>query len=247
MTDQTVLVTGAASGIGRASVADMLEHGHRVVAMDIDAAALEAAHPGLNENLRLFAGDVSEAARCAAAVADAVEGFGGLDALVHWAAIHSTEMWDELTAEAFDNVLRVNVTGSFLMSQAAARHMVPKGKGAIVLTASTSVLSGGVGGNGRGGPAYTSSKGAIIVLTRALARSLGPHGIRVNAVSPGSTDTPMIAEYSGAAREGVAARAALGRIGDAAEIAAVARFLISDDASYLAGAVINANGGAAFS
>jgi 3-oxoacyl-[acyl-carrier protein] reductase len=190
---------------------------------------------------------VSDTARCAAAVADTVAGFGALDALVHWAAIHSTETWDELTAEAFDKVLRVNVTGAFLMSQAAARHMVPNRRGAIVLTASTSVLSSGVGGNGRGGPAYTSSKGAIIVLTRALARSLGPHGIRVNAVSPGSTDTPMIAEYSGAAREGAAARAALGRIGDAAEIAAVARFLISDDASFIAGAVINANGGAAFS
>lgn len=247
MMGQTVLVTGAASGIGRASVADMLEHGHRVLAMDLDEAALIAAHPDPGENLRLFAGDVSDTARCAAAVADAVAGFGALDALVHWAAIHSTETWDELTAETFDKVLRVNVTGAFLMSQAAARHMVPNRMGAIVLTASTSVLSSGVGGHGRGGPAYTSSKGAIIVLTRALARSLGPHGIRVNAVSPGSTDTPMIAEYSGAAREGAAARAALGRIGDAAEIAAVARFLISDDASFIAGAVINANGGAAFS
>ncbi len=247
MTSQTVLVTGAASGIGRASVHDLLQHGYRVVATDLDRAALDAAHPDGGDDLKLFAGDVTDAAHCAAAVEQAVAGFGALDALVHWAAIHSTETWDELTAERFRHVLDVNAVGTFLMAQAAARHMVARRSGAIVLTASSSVLTGGVGGEGRGGPAYTSSKGAIMILVRIFARALGPHGIRVNGVSPGSTETPMIAEYSEAARRGNIERAALGRLAEPAEIAAVARFLISPDASYISGDVIDANGGGAFS
>ncbi len=247
MTSLTVLVTGAASGIGRASVHDLLRHGHRVVATDLDRAALIAAHPDGGDDLKLFAGDVTDAAHCAAAAEQAVEGFGALDALVHWAGIHSTETWDELSAERFLQVLNVNTVGAFLMTQAAARRMVPRGSGAIVLTSSSSVLTGGVGGEGRGGPAYTSSKGAIMILVRIFARALGPHGIRVNGVSPGSTETPMIADYSAAARRGNIERTALGRLAEPAEIAAVARFLISPDASYISGDVIDANGGSAFS
>lgn len=246
MTSQTVLVTGAASGIGRASVVDLLDHGARVVAADLDHAALQAAHPDRRDDLRLIAGDVTDAGHCAAAAAAAVEGFGALDALVHWAGIHCTETWDELTGAQFERVLRINAVGAFLMAQAAARQMVPRRSGAIVLTASSSVLVGGAGGDGRGGPAYTSSKGAIAILVRTLARSLGPHGIRVNAVSPGPTETPMIAEYTEDARRGAVERAALGRIAEPGEIAAIARFLISPDAGYITGDVIDANGGSAF-
>ncbi len=247
MTAQTVLVSGAASGIGRASVVDLLRHGYRVVATDLDLEALKAAHPDRGDELRLIAGDVTDAGHCAAAAAEAVEGFGALDGLVHWAGIHSTETWDELTGERFQQVLNVNAVGAFLMAQAAARHMVKQGSGAIVLTGSSSTLAGGVGGEGRGGPAYTSSKGAVMILVRILARSLGPHGIRVNGVSPGPTETPMIADYSADARRGSIARAALGRIADPIEIASVARFLISPDASYISGDVIDANGGSVFS
>lgn len=247
MTAQTVLVTGAASGIGRASVADLLQHGHRVVATDLDDEALNATHPERRDDLRLISGDATDAAHCAAAAAEAVNGFGGLDALVHWAGIHCTLTWDELTAERFQHILNVNTVGAFLMSQAAARVMIPRGAGAIVLTTSSSTLVGGVGGDGRGGPAYTSSKGAIAILVRVLARSLGPHGIRVNAVSPGPTETLMIAEYTNDVRTGTIERAALGRLAAPAEMASIARFLISPDASYISGDVIDANGGAAFS
>lgn len=247
MASGTVLVTGAASGIGRASVGDLLQHGYSVAAMDLDEAGLREAHPDPGAGLRLIAGDVSDAQACAGAVADTLDAFGALDALINWAAIHSTLTWDELTADEFATVYRVNTIGAFLMSQAAARHMVEQGSGAIVLTASNSVVASGVGGHGRGGAAYTSSKGAIIALTRALARSLGPHGIRVNAVSPGPTDTPMIAEYDNEARDGAASRAVLGRIGTAEDIATVGRFLITEDARHITGDIINANGGSTFS
>ena len=106
--------------------------------------------------------------------------------------------------------------------------------------------SGGAGGHGRGGAAYTASKGAIVALHRALAKSLGPHGIRVNAVSPGATTTAMTADYSADALKRVGERTILGRIGRADEIAAVAMFLASDAASYITGEMVNVNGGGSF-
>ena len=115
-----------------------------------------------------------------------------------------------------------------------------------MLTASGIVHSGGVGGAGRGGPAYASSKAAIIALTRSLARSLGGDGIRVNAIAPGATETAMTAGYTEEARANVRNVAALGRMGRAEEIADAARFLISDRASYITGEIMNVTGGASF-
>jgi 3-oxoacyl-[acyl-carrier protein] reductase len=157
------------------------------------------------------------------------------------AGIHSTLTWREISPEHFDQILSVNVTGSFLIARAAAEQM--ERGGAIVLTSSSSIMVGGVGGSGRGGPAYVASKAAIIGLTRALARSLAPMGIRVNAVSPGSTETAMTAEYDEQAKRRVAERTFVGRMGRAEEIAAVACFLISDGASYVSGETLQVTGG----
>ncbi len=244
--EKNVIVTGAASGIGQACARDLAAEGHRVLALDLSADALQAAHPGAGNALVPFAGDVSNAADCEAAVAAAVERFGGLDATIHFAAIHSSVPWSELGADEFNRVLAVNVTGSFLMSQAAAKPMIAQGGGSIVLTASGIVHIGGVGGAGRGGPAYASSKAAIVALTRSLARSLGADGIRVNAIAPGATETAMTAGYTEQARANVRNVAALGRMGRAEEIADAARFLISDRASYISGEIMNVNGGASF-
>ena len=141
-----------------------------------------------------------DAEDCERAVDTAVERFGRLDAMIHFAAIHSSAPWRDLGAVEFNRVLAVNVTGSFLMSQAAAKPMIEQGGGSIVLTASGIVHVGGAGGDGRGGPAYASSKAAIVALTRSLARSLGADGIRVNAIAPGSTETAMTAGYTEQAR-----------------------------------------------
>ena len=244
--EKNVIVTGAASGIGQACARDLAAEGHRVLALDLGADALQAAHPGAGNALVPFAGDVSNPADCEAAVAAAVERFGGLDAMIHFAAIHSSVPWSELGADEFNRVLAVNVTGSFLMSQAAAKPMIAQGGGSIVLTASGIVHIGGVGGAGRGGPAYASSKAAIVALTRSLARSLGAEGIRVNAIAPGATETAMTAGYTEQARANVRDVAALGRMGRAEEIADAARFLISDRASYISGEIMNVNGGASF-
>ncbi len=241
-----VIVTGAASGIGLACARNMAADGDQVLAVDLSEDALSAAHPGAGNALSFKACDVARSEDCEAAVDEALSRLGGLDALVHFAAIHSTKRWDEVSADEFNRVLAVNVTGSFLMAQAAARPMIEAGKGVIVFTGSSIVHAGGVGGEGRGGPAYASSKAAIIALTRSYARSLGPSGIRVNAIAPGSTETPMTADYTEQAWANVRSRSVIGRAGHVDDIADAARFLISDQAKYITGEIINVNGGASF-
>jgi 3-oxoacyl-[acyl-carrier protein] reductase len=242
-TAKTVIVTGAASGIGFACVQGLLAAGHRVCGADVQPIPMEAFGQHAANFLAVRA-DVSDAADCQNAVAQAVKKFGGLTSLIHMAAAHSTLTWRELDSAHFNRILAVNVTGSFLMAQAAAEK-IARG-GAIVLTSSGSINVSGVGGHGRGGPAYVSSKAAIIGLTRALARSLAPQGIRVNAVSPGATDTAMTADYDEEARRKVGERTLLGRIGRPEEIAAVAQFLISDAAGYMTGEIVHVNGGGNF-
>ncbi len=246
MTDETILVTGAASGIGLACALALAERGANVLAFDIQGERMAAALPGDAANLATYVGDVSRPADCEEAVATAVERFGALDALIHWGAKHSSARWDELGADECNAVMAVNVTGSFLIAQAAARHMTDRGKGAIVLTTSTSVLHGVIGGRGQGGPAYVASKGAVIALTRSLARALGPHGIRVNAVSPGITETPMIEGYTDDQRAEMMRRFPLGRFAEPGEIAEAAIFLISDKASFMTGEIMHVNGGSNF-
>ncbi len=244
MTIQKVaLVTGAASGIGRACAQRLLSEGYAICSADIMPSKVPEPEGDSHFHLQL---DVSDGESCNAAVNAVLERFGRMDALVHMAAIHSSKTWRELDATDFSRVMSVNVLGAFLICQAAARAMEPQHEGAIVLATSNAVTIGGVGGNGRGGPAYVTSKAAILGLTRALARSLGPLGIRVNAVAPGSTATPMTAHYSEDALKAVAGRTLAGRIGEAREIAAAVSFLISADASYVYGETVNVNGGGSF-
>ena len=243
---KTVLDTGAASGIGLACANLLLAEGANVVAFDPQEERLREALGDDNPRVFLLAGDVSVPDHCEEAVAAAIDRFGALDALIHCGAAHSSARWDELDAAEMNRVLAVNVTGSFLIAQAAASHMITCGKGAIVLTTSASVLHGVTGGNGQGGPAYVSSKGAVLALTRSLARALGPKGVRVNAVSPGLTETAMIAGYTEEQRADMMRRFPLGRFAAPEEIAEAAFFLISDKASFMTGENMHVNGGSNF-
>ena len=121
-----------------------------------------------------------------------------------------------------------------------------RGRGAIVLCTSTSVLHGVTGGDGQGGPAYVASKGAVIALTRSLARALGPDGVRVNAVSPGLTETAMIAGYTDEQRANMLRRFPLGRFAEPDEIANAGIYLISEKASFMTGEIMHVNGGSNF-
>lgn len=244
MTPQIVIVTGAGSGIGLACATRMLADGVKVAAVDINPLPAELRRADSDDSLLALALDVSSLDQCREAVRQTVTKFGGLNALCHFAAIHSTKTWEDVSGEAFNRVLEVNVVGTFHMAKAAAEHMKRHGGGAIVLTSSGSIkVSGLGGGSGRGGPAYVASKAAINGLNLALARALGRHNIRVNTVSPGATDTPMIAEYTEASREAAASRSFLGRIGQPDDVVDVARFLISNAARFVTGEIISVSGG----
>ena len=246
-TDKSVIVTGAASGIGRACAIRLVTDGNRVVAVDLDRERLEAALGGETDTLKFSAGDVARTATAEAAAATAVSAYGGINGLAHFAAAHSKFNWEGADEDEFNRILSTNVTGSFLMAKSVAKVMIDQGtKGAMVLTASGGVLMGGTGDQGRGGPAYTTSKGGVLVLVRTLAKSWGKYGIRVNAISPGVVETAMTAEYSAEAKAGAAERAVLGRISQPEEQAAAAIWLLSDEAGFITGENTNINGGAAF-
>ncbi len=242
----TIIVTGAASGIGAACMRLLLAQGHKVCGVDRDVINADGIDPAALKRFIAVRADISHHADCANAVSACVREFGRLDGLIHMAAIHSTKTWKEIDADEMNRTLAVNVTGSFLMAQAAALAMENTGGGAIVLASSGSVNLSGVGGHGRGGTAYVSSKAAIIGLTHALARCFAPIKIRVNAVSPGATETAMTSEYSSEAKEAVGKRTLAGRIGQAGEIAAAAAFLVSPAASYIDGQILPVNGGSSF-
>lgn len=242
---KAVIVTGAASGIGLACARGLLADGHRVTAVDVNAMP-DSLGAGKKERFLSVRADVASIDDCRKAVEATARTFGAVDGLIHMAAIHSTRTWDTIDADHFNRILAVNVTGSFLMARAVGEYLTAHGGGAIVLASSGSIVSSGVGGHGRGGPAYVTSKAAIIGMTRALARSLGPHNIRVNAISRGATETPMTAEYTAEAKKNVANRALLGRIGQPDDIASVAIFLVSDGAGYMTGEIVNVNGGSSF-
>ncbi len=246
MENQTIIVTGAASGIGLACTKLLLERGAQVTAFDIQEGKMRDNLPIKNSKIVQIPGDVSDPIVCNKVVEETLAKFGKLDALIHWGAEHSSSRWDELEAEECNNIMKVNVTGTFLIAKAAAKPMADQGKGAIVLCTSTSVLHGVTGGDGQGGPAYVASKGAVIALTRSLARALGPKGVRVNAVSPGITETAMIKDYTARQRDAMKQRFPLGRFAQPNEIAEAGIFLISERAGFMTGETMHVNGGSNF-
>ena len=245
LTGKTIIVTGAASGIGAACVTMLLARGANVCALDRDPIS-QVFSDDESTRLLIVRANVADANACGDCVKRSVLKFGPIDGLIHMAATHSTTPWRELDSAEFDRTLSINVSGSFLMAQACAHAMETSGGGAIVLASSGSISVSGLGGHGRGGPAYVASKAAIIGLTRALARSFAPLGVRVNAVSPGATRTAMTADYDDDALRKVGERTLVNRIGEPEEIASVACFLVSADSSYVVGETVSVNGGGSF-
>jgi len=246
-TAQSVIVTGAASGIGKACVDHLLHQGHRVLAVDLYLDRLKSCFHDLERGLDFCAADISKPEECSKIVDQASRKFGKIDALMHWAAIHSTKEWDVVTVEDLDREFRVNITGAFLIAQAVAKCIKETGGGSIVLTGSTSVLHGSTGEiAGSGGPAYVASKAAITGLVRSLAKALGPHQIRVNSIMPGPTITAMTEGYDDTTRTLLKSMSPLGRIASAEEIAEAGCFLISNESRYISGESIIVNGATVF-
>ena len=247
LADRVALVTGAASGIGLATAQRFLAEGARVAAADLNGEGLQAEFSG-REGAITVAGDVSEPADAARMAAAAVESFGAIDILVNCAGIARYTNFLELPLEEWQLVQDVNSTGTFLMAQAVARHMVAQGPAdhsrAIVNIASVEahvVLAS----SGHPQVHYNASKGAVHMTTRALAIELAPHGIRVNSICPGLTETPLAA-YALATperRASISKQVPLGRVAQPGEIAAAALFLASEDASYITGEALVVDGG----
>lgn len=231
------IVTGAANGIGRAIADRLAEEGCEVVYADLDraaaATAAETAPGGLG---RAAPADVADAQAVHRMVAAAREA-GPIDILVNNAGIMDRQPFLEMREDFWDRVLGINLKGAFLVSQEVARRMVADGaSGAIVNVASNSGVFGG-----RGRAAYGASKAGLINLTQTMAIELAEHGIRVNAVAPGPTRTRVATTPEPG--PAVMMRMPLRRWGEPAEIAAVAAFLASDEASFVTGHVYGADGG----
>lgn len=241
---RAVVVTGAAGGIGRAVAACFEEAGARVCLVDLDEDRLEAVRQHLSDPARhlVRALNLQRLDRHADLFLDAEQRLGPVAAVVHVAAVlRRYDRLDEVTEEDWDSQADVNLKASFFLNRAAATHLRGRGRGgAIVNFSSQAWWTGGYGGS----VAYAATKGGIVSMVRGLARSLGPDGIRVNAVAPGAVDTRMLRE--GLSEQDLAefeATIPLGRVASPEEVAGVAVFLCSDHASYITGATINVSGG----
>ncbi len=238
-----VLVTGGASGIGRATAALFRAEGASVAILDRSADAARSVAREVQGVA--VAVDLADAAAVAPGVDEAARGLGGLDGVVNAAGIYLTAGLEDTTAEAFARTLAVNLTGTFLVAQAAAPLLRRSGRGTIV-----NIGSGvGLTPTGPGSTAYVASKGGVIALTKVLALELAPT-VRVNVVCPGAVDTPMTAGFlrtaAGEMDPGIAGRYALKRAAAPEEIAQAILFLTAHESSFVTGVALAVDGGRTF-
>ena len=243
LSDRVVVVTGASRGIGKAVAVRLWADGARLVITggpgDEDRLAEVAKVSG---DCLAVTGDLADPALPQALIEHAIDRFGRLDGLVNNAFAEAVGSVGEVLLSGWERTLRVSLTAPMLLAKAALPHMQKAGKGAIVNIASQRAFAAG-----HQAAAYEAAKGGIVTLTRSLAVDYGPHGIRTNTLSPGFILSERARDWmTGGPRREEAMRVGipLGRPGDPSEIAAVVAFLLSDDASFINGAIIPVDGGA---
>jgi NAD(P)-dependent dehydrogenase (short-subunit alcohol dehydrogenase family) len=235
LNNRVVLVTGGLSGIGAAVCEKLATEGARVIAADLTAEAAELDDSPIAP-LKL---DVSDATSVQTAVDAVVAKHGRLDGLVNSAGIAREQPFLETPVEAFDKIIAVNLRGSFLIGQAAAKAMKATGGGSIINIAS---VSGMLGNSGRS--AYGASKGGVITLSKVMAVDLAQFGVRVNVIAPGPVETPLVAQvHSAETRAEWGRRVPMKRYGSPEEMAGAAVFLLSDESAYVTGQILAVDGG----
>ena len=239
---QVAVITGAGQGIGKAIAAAFLDQGARVVIADIVAERAERCAVelgGEGREVRSIEVDITQQAGTQTMVDYCVESFGRLDIVVNNAGISINKRMIDFELDEWEQVLRVNLTGAFLCSQAAARQMITQQSGKIINIVS---LSGQRGGIGRA--AYGSSKAGLELLTKVMAVELAEYGINVNAIAPGPIETEMAKQvHDSATRDAYNFLVPQGRYGKPSEIADAAVFLASDESRYVHGHTLNVDGG----
>ena len=237
--DKVVIVTGAAAGIGRATAERFVTEGCKVAAWDLNEAPESA---GVFQKV-----NVADAGEVDAAIAEVVDRWGSIDVLVNNAGIvrdsqlvkyKNGEVVSQMTDEAWNAVIGVNLKGVFNCTRAAAPHLIAGGGGAILNASSVACLNGNFGQTN-----YVATKAGVIGMTKTWARELGKFGIRVNAVAPGFIKTEILAAMPDKILDAMVGHTPMGRIGDTADIAEAYLWLASDAATFVTGTVLSVDGG----
>lgn len=235
---KTVFITGASRGIGAGAARLFYEHGYNVVInynnSEKEAKELENELPGT----LLVKGDVSDEGDVKRMIDEAIAHFGKIDVLINNAGVSFCNLLTDTTLNEWENLFRVNVTGTFLASKYAAKNMIANHSGKIINVSSIWGVSGAALES-----CYSASKGAVIAFTKALAKELGPSNIAVNCIAPGFIDTDMNKELSSDDVKAFCDDTPLGRIGTPIEVAKAMLFLASDDASFITGQILGCDGG----
>lgn len=229
----TLVLTGSSGGMGRSIATEMKNAGYRVVGVDRQSADGIAPGNAPDRFMECDLSDIGAVRELLGQLSDEPD----INCLVNCAGLYEKKSVFDLTLDDFDRVLTVNLRTPFLLSQQLAKRMAVGGGGAIVNIASI---------NGKlGSPMvpYGTSKAGVIGLTRSMAKTLAPYNIRVNAIAPGTIQTPMAADVDPVQMERQMYSVAMGRVGEPREIAGVVRFLASDEASYMTGSVVDVAGG----